>query len=86
MKKNMHDNLGDDEKEQVRKNDIKRKRGKHVQALDERSIIFNNVETFNMADPCILTTLAFRLIEEDFKRAMQEDPTYICDTCWKSKF
>ena len=39
-----------------------------------------------MADPYILTTLAFRLIEEDFKSAMQEDPTYICDTCWKSKF
>ena len=27
-----------------------------------------------------------RLIEEDFKGAIQEGPTYICDICWKFEF
>ena len=39
-----------------------------------------------MVDPSILTTPAFRLIEEDFKIAFQEGPTYICDICWKFEF
>ena len=39
-----------------------------------------------MTDPCILTTPAFRLIEEDFKGAIQEGPTYICDVCRKFGF
>ena len=39
-----------------------------------------------MVDPSILTTPAFRLIEEDFKSALQEGPTYICDICWKFEF
>ena len=39
-----------------------------------------------MTDPCILTTPALRLIEQDFKGAIQEDPTYICDICWKFEF
>ena len=40
----------------------------------------------SVVDPSILTTPAFRLIEEDFKSALQEGPTYICDICWKFKF
>ena len=36
---------------------------------------------FSMTYLCILTTPAFRLIEEDFKGAIQEGPTYICDIC-----
>ena len=28
-----------------------------------------------MVDPCILTTLAFKVIEEDFKSTIQEGPT-----------
>ena len=39
-----------------------------------------------MTDPCILATPAFRLIEQDFKGAIQEGPTYICDICWKFEF
>ena len=39
-----------------------------------------------MTDPCILTTPAFRLIEEDFKGAIQEGTTYICDVCRKFGF
>ena len=39
-----------------------------------------------MTDPCVLTTPAFRLIEQDFKAAIQEGPTYICDIYWKFKF
>ena len=40
----------------------------------------------SMTDPCILTAAAFRLIEEDFKGAIQEGSTYICDICWKFEF
>ena len=39
-----------------------------------------------MPDPCILTTPVFRLIEENFKIAIQEGPTCICDICWKFEF
>ena len=39
-----------------------------------------------MTDPSVLTTPAFRLIEQDFKAAIQEGPTYICDIYWKFKF
>ena len=74
--------LGDNEKEQIRKNDKKRKMDKRLQTLNERSSIFNNVQLCSMTDPCILTTPAFRLIEQDFKGAIQEGPTYICDICW----
>ena len=34
----------------------------------------------------ILIILAFRLIEEDFKGAIKEGTTYICDNCWKFEF
>ena len=81
----MRDSLGDAEKEQARKND-KRKMDKRFQTLDERSSIFDNVQMCSMTDPCILTTPAFRLIEEDFKGAIQECPVYICDICWKFEF
>ena len=80
------DSLGDDEKEQVRKNDKKRKMDKRLQTLDERSSIFDNVQMCSMTDSCILTTPAFRLIEQNFKGAIQEGPTYICDICWKFEF
>ena len=36
-----------------------------------------------MVHPYILHTQAFKLIEEDFLKAIQECPTYICDVCWK---
>ena len=85
-KKVKHDSLGDDEKEQVRKNDKDRKIDKRLQTLDERSSIFNNVQMCSMTDPCILTTPAFRLTEQDFKGAIQDGPTYICDICWKFEF
>ena len=39
----MRDNLGNDEKEQFRKNYKSRKMDKHLQILDERSSIFNSV-------------------------------------------
>ena len=80
-KKAVRDNLGNDEKEQVRKDDKKRKMGKHLQTLDERNYIFNNVQMWSMVYLLILTTPAFRLIKKDFKCAIQEGPTYICDIC-----
>ena len=58
---------------------------KHLQTLDKRSSIFNNVQLCSVIDSCILTTPAFRLVE-DFKSAIQEEPTSICDICWKFKF
>ena len=78
-KKVMHDNLDAGEKEKVRKIDKKRKMNKRLKTLDERSSIFDNVQMCSMTDPCILTTPAFRLIEQDFKAVIQEGPTYICD-------
>ena len=80
-KKVKRDSLGDAEKEQVRKNDKKRKMDKCLPTLDERSSIFNDVQMCSMTDPCTLTTPAFGLIEQDFKGAIQEGPTYICDIC-----
>ena len=59
---------------------------KRLKTLDERSSIFNNVLMCSMTVPCILTTAAFRLIEQDFKGVIQERPTYSCDICWKFKF
>ena len=64
----------------------KKKMGKRLQTFDERSSIFNNVQMCSMVDPSILTTPAFRLIEEDFKSVIQEDPSYICEICWKLEF
>ena len=52
-----------------------------LQILDKRSSIFHNIQLYSMTDPCILATPAFRLTEEDFKGAIQEGPTYICDIC-----
>ena len=41
---------------------------KRLQTLGERNSIFNNVQMCTMVDPSILTTPAFRLIEEDLFR------------------
>ena len=59
---------------------------KRKQTLDERNNIFDHVQMCSMVGPSILPTPAFRLLEEDFKGAIQEGPTYICDICWKFKF
>ena len=82
-KKVKRDSLGDEEKEQIRENDNERKMDKLLQTLDERN---NNAQMCSMTDPCILTTPAFRLIEQEFKDAIKECPTYICDICWKFEF
>ena len=68
-KKAKHDNLNVAEKEQ------KKKMNKRLQTLDERNSIFNNIQMCSIVDPSILTTPTFRLIEEDFKSAIQEGPT-----------
>ena len=83
------DNLEAGEKEKVRKIDRKRKMDKRLKTFHERSSIFDNVQMCSMADTCILTTPAFRLIEEDFEGAIQEGPSYIStllDICWKFEF
>ena len=72
--------------EKIGKNDKKRKMDKRLQTLDERSSTLDLVQMCSMTDTCILTTRAFRLIDENFKDAIQEGPTYICDICWKFEF
>ena len=59
---------------------------KRSQISDKISRILNNVHVCIRTDPCIPTIPAFRLIEEDFKGAIQESRTYICDICWKFEF
>ena len=68
------------------KRNRKKKMNKRLQTLDERNSIFNNIQMCSIVDPSILTTPTFRLIEEDFKSAIQEGPTQICDICWKFEF
>ena len=62
------------------------KRSKRVEIKDERKQVFDNVHGCSMVGPFILTTPAFKIIEEDFESAIQEGPTYICDLCWKFEF
>ena len=63
---------------QTRHNDKNRKKNQHVEIKDERKQVFDNVHGCSMVDPFILTTPAFKIIE-DFKSAIQEGPTSICD-------
>ena len=69
--------LGMMRKKNSEKND-KRKMDKRLQTLDKRSSVCNNVQMCSMTDPCLLTTPAFRLIE-DFKITIEKCPTNICD-------
>ena len=59
----------------LKRNRKKKKMNKRLQTLDERNSIFNNIQMCSIVDPSILTTPTFRLIEEDFKSAIQEGPT-----------
>ena len=70
-KKTKRENLDNNEKEQLRKDDKKRKMDKCFQTSDERNSIFSSVQICSMFDPSILTTPDFRLIEEDFKTTIQ---------------
>ena len=64
----------------------KNKLGKMIRKERWINVYKLNVQLCSMTDPCILTTPAFRLIEEDFKDAIHKGPTYICDICWKFEF
>ena len=66
----MPDNLGDGEKQQVKKKNKRRKIDQSLKISNERSSIFNNAQIYSMS-------------KEDFKGAIQEGPTYICYICWK---
>ena len=85
-KKEICDNLDDDKTEQIRYNDKNRKKNQRMEIKDERKHVFDNVHGFSMFDSFILTTPAFKIIEEDFKSAIQEGPTSIYDICWKFGF
>ena len=60
-----------------RYNDKNRKKNQRREIKDERKQVFDNVHRCSMVDPFIFTTPTFKIIEEDFKSAIQEDPTYI---------
>ena len=62
-KKVNHDSHGDDEKEQVRKNDQERKMDKRLQTLDERRSNFNNFQMCSMTDPWT-DPLEIRILKE----------------------
>ena len=85
-KKEMHDNLDDDKIEQIRCNEKNRKKNQRLEIKNERKQVFDNAHRCSMVDPFILTTPPFEIIEEDFKSAIQEGPTYICEVCWKFEF
>ena len=59
-------------KENRSDNNKNRKRNQRVEIKDERKQVFDNVHRCSMVDPFILTTPAFKIIEEDFKSAIQE--------------
>ena len=69
-----------------RYNDKNRKKNQRREIKDERKQVFDNVHRCSMVYPFILTTPAFKIIEEDFKSAIQEGPTSIYDICWKFGF
>ena len=52
-------------------NDKNRKKNQRREIKDERKQVFDNVHRCSMVDPFILTTPAFKIIEEDFKSAIQ---------------
>ena len=76
-KKEMRNNLDDDKREQVRRSDKNRKKNECVQIKDERKQVFDNVHRYSMVDPFILTTPVFKIIEENFKSAIQEGLAYV---------
>ena len=73
-KKKLGDNLDDDKREQIRYNNKNRKKNQRVEIKDERKQVFDNVHRCSMVDPFILTTPAFKIIE-DFRSAIQKGPT-----------
>ena len=85
-KKEIRDTLDDVKREKIRCNDKNRKKNKHVEIKDERKQVFDNVHGCSMVDPFILTTPAFKIMQEDFKSVIQQGPMYICDGCWKFEF
>ena len=59
-----------------RYNDKNRKKNQRIEIKDERKQVFDHVHRCSMVDPFIFTTPTFKIIEEDFKSTIQEDPTY----------
>ena len=57
-------------KENRSDNNKNRKRNQRVEIKDERKQVFDNVHRCSMVDPFILTTPAFKIIE-DFKSTVQ---------------
>lgn len=44
---------------------------------EKKTMFFDNVQMCSMVDPCILATSAFKVIDQDFKFAIEEGPTYV---------
>ena len=73
--------LDDDVKSAIRNADIFRKKEIQEKQKAEIKINFKNIQACSMVDPCILNTQAFKLVEKEFKTAIQEGPTYTCHIC-----
>ena len=67
-------------KKQHQKKKQKKKRQKDGEC---RNNIFENLRGKSMVHPSILHTQAFKLLEKDFLKAIQESPACICDVYWK---
>ena len=48
-----------------------------IMIKEKKTMFFDNVQMYSMVDPCILATSAFKVIDPDFKFAIEEGPTYV---------
>ena len=84
--RNVRSSLDETSKERVKTKDRSRKGLAREITKDKRREFFDAVKHHSMVDPCILQTGAFKLIYNEYKDAINEGPTYICDICWKFEF
>ena len=82
----MRENLDDEVKTKQTESAKKRMQSLRENVKQNRDNIFGSVQDHSMVDPSILDTDAFKTIEREFKDAIKEGPTFICDICWKFEF
>ena len=84
-RKEKRDSLDNAIKKTIKNADKKRKTDKRYIKKDARDEAFDNVQGMSMVDPAILGTAAYKIIEKDFRNAIMEGPTYVCDICIKTE-
>ena len=85
-KKAIRENRNDNEIKAVREDDQKQKKAKCRDSKCKIENAFKAVEDANMVDPVALNIEAYKIIQNDFKNAISEGPTYICDICIEFHF